>query len=186
MRSDDRAHPRSEARQASEAEAAAAERDVGRPETPLRDRPDRYVLAYYEALVALGLSRRRAAVCLQAMYKGPITVAVDDITPDLSRVSFTVKLPTATFDLGDFAKDCDRLRALVKWHATRPDDLAWLITMGEAVRIAASGWRPGANDTVLRLAASVNETAWARRVLLPMLARQRTAAPELADNFSPT
>ena len=142
-------------------------REVGRPETPLSVRPYRYMLAYYEALVIMGLSRRRAAVWLEAMYKGPVTVTVDDC-----RVSLSVELQEA-IDLGDFAKDCDALRAVVKWHAAKPDDLAWIMTMSEALRIASGPWHPDASDMVLRLAASANETAWAREVLLPMLRRQR-------------
>jgi hypothetical protein len=138
-------------------------RNVGRPRVPLRVRPDRYVLAYYEALVKMGVSRRKAAQILLVLYKGPSTVTADDRS-----LSVTVRLPTG-IDLGDFAKECDRLRALVKWRAAKPDDLAWLRSMSEAIRIAFGQWRPGASDIVMRLAASADETAWATEVLLPML-----------------
>jgi hypothetical protein len=160
-------------------------RKVGRPEMPLRVQPYRYMLAYYEALATMGhLGRRRAAVWLEAMYKGPITVNVAEHGTKYG-VSLSVKL-TEAIDLEEFAKDCDSLRALAKWHAAKPDDLAWLMTMGEAARIAGGPWHPDAIDIVLRLAALANEVAWARKVLLPMLRKGEPVIPELADNFSPT
>jgi hypothetical protein len=157
-------------------------RVVGRPDTPLSERPDRYVLAFSEALVMMGLSRRKAAQLFEMLYKGPIMdVTVADEPP--YRITVTVK--TGDIDLGEFAKECDRLRALVKSRAPNAADLAWLTTMAEAVMIACEPWRPDARDTILRLAASMNETEWARGHLLPML-RAREPVPEIAENFSPT
>jgi hypothetical protein len=157
-------------------------RVVGRPDTPLSERPDRYVLAYSEALVMMGLSRRKAAQLFEMLYKGPITdITVDDDPPH----RITIKVKTGDIDLGEFAKECDRLRALVKSRAPNAADLAWLTTMAEAVMIACEPWRPDARDTILRLAASMNETEWATQHLLPAVAR-RAPLPELAGNSSPT
>ena len=77
----------------------------------------------------------------------------------------------------DFIKHCERQRAIVRRHAAKPADWAWLQPLSEAIRIAGGPWHPDASDMVLRLAASANETAWARRVLLPMLLAKEPAAP---------
>ena len=158
---------------------AAPKRDVGRPETPLSAKPYRYALAFYEAYVAMGVSRRRAIVTLEAMYKGPVTVTVDECRGGY-RVTVSVEL-TERIDLDDFAKDCECLRSLTKWHAAKPGDLAWLRPMSEAVRIAMGPWYPEASDMVLRLAASADETAWAREKLLPVLLAEKPAVPELVE-----
>ena len=103
-------------------------RKVGRPETPLSAQPYRIALAIYEALVAMGLSRRKAVVWLEAMYKGPITTTVEE-----SSIVLSIVQPKG-IDLEDFAKDCECLRSLARWHAAKPDDLAWLRSMSEAHR----------------------------------------------------
>jgi hypothetical protein len=172
-------------------------RGVGRPEVPLSAKPYRHLLVFCERLVAMGLSRRTAAVYMEAMYRGPITTKVVEHKPRASsppryglvmQVALQELRDPGDFDLEDFAKDCDALRALWKWHAARPADLVWLRTMTEALNIASGPWHLDASDNVLRLAASANETEWAQRVLLPMLREKEPASrvPELADNFSPT
>ena len=148
-------------------------RDAGRPEIPLSGRPERYLLAHYEAFVSMGFSRRKAAQVLELLYKGPLTdISVADEWP----YCITLKVrPTTEIDLEEFAKDCDALRALVKFHAAKPDDLALLMTMAEAVRIAMGPWRPDGGDIILRLTSPINETAWAREVLLPILRASKPA-----------
>ena len=75
----------------------------------------------------------------------------------------------------------DRLRKLVAAFHT-PADLAWRDIMAEAILITTmiGPRRPQlAINAMLRRAASVGETAWARRILLPSLIelRQRTKKP---------
>jgi hypothetical protein len=146
-----------------------ARREAGRPETPLSMRPGRYRLAVYEALVSEGFSRRAAMQMLQAAHSGLLRATADGVA-----IWMNPK------DREGFAKHCERIRVLARRHAAKPADQAWLRAMSEAIRIAVGPWHPAASAIVLRLAASANETEWARRKLLPMLLAEAPAAPEPA------
>jgi hypothetical protein len=147
---------------------------TGRPVTPLSERPNRYFFACYEAIIGNGLSRRAAIRILEAARLDYLTVT-----------DKAVLLMLNQRDRDIFFKHCERLRAIARWHASRPDDLAWLRPMSEAIRIASGPWHPEAADTVLRLAMSANETAWAKRVLLPALRAKEPAVQEFAGILVP-
>jgi hypothetical protein len=139
----------------------------GRPAKPLSEQPYRYFLAYYEAFVGMGFGKRAAMKLLQFLYF-PHVITVDDNC----RVIITG--PTAKdFDRTEFLADCDRLRALAKWHQAHPADQLWLRPMSEAVRLAATD---GDTVIVLQLAASVGEETWAREMLLRIREEEIAAA----------
>jgi len=166
--------------------------DAGRPETPLCTRPYRYALAYCEALATIPISQRAAILLARAAYNGAhLTIAADglpklvvaaqsSVNPlDAARTDAEIAAERDPFKLAadeDPDKHLERCRDIARQHAKKPADLAWLRSMGSALRIAAGLWHPEAREMVLRLAASANETAWAKRVLLPMLDRKRALA----------
>jgi hypothetical protein len=97
-------------------------RKAGRPEKPLCAQPYRHWLAHYEALVVMGFGRRQAMRLVEAAHECP--VAED------GHIYFTIRLP--------IEKNSERLRALAKRHAARPEDRAWLKAAVEAILIAAA------------------------------------------------
>ncbi|HZZ26119.1 MAG TPA: hypothetical protein VFE60_27790 [Roseiarcus sp.] len=167
----------------------------GRPGRALSKRPYRYALALYEALSA-NASRRMAMRVVQVAYNGLLlveeadgslkvmTAAQDYVNHRLHAARTDAEAATEPdpFKLvdEDFDKHRDRCRAIARWHADaieNPDDVTWVRSMSEAIRIATGPWCEGASGAVLDLAASANETAWATEVLLPML---RARKPTLA------
>jgi hypothetical protein len=128
----------------------------GRPHVPLRQHPRRYDMAYFDAF--------------KWMLGGERLSATFTANTDLRNV-----FPKPE----DFNRPADRLRNLARFHST-PDDRVWRKAMCEAILLAlCSPTRSGfmhradlaeirARD-VLTLGASVGETEWVRRELLPLI-----------------
>jgi hypothetical protein len=148
----------------------------GRPSEPLRTRPYRYALVYYEVMASIpGMSRRRAMLIVQAAYNGVFVTEAGSIKVQPAAQDHPIERDPFKLDDSDFAKHRERCRAIAKRHATKPDDVAWLRAMSEAMLIAARPRSADAAELVLALAASVGEEEWARRELIPMMLLEQAA-----------
>jgi hypothetical protein len=135
----------------------------GHPHLPLHLHPHRHKIATQEAMTWLLESGWTASVAL-----------IDMATKHLP-------LPDA-----EFVRAADRLRFLARPYRTDAADGAWLHAARDAiVTVMGTVIRPDladiAEQKVLSLAASINETDWARRQLLPLIEETREAPRGRAD-----
>ena len=145
-------------------------RAKGRPEVRLRDHPDRYTVARFDV----------ADLWLRNMTKGKRL-----------RAGFVQSM--SMFQQGQSAanlrKAADRLRTIAKRYSN-PDDMKWRRTIAKAVGQtmlgAAVGGEPeqGRISLIMEHAASVGETEWVRRELLPLTALRPPFEMEQRDQLT--
>ena len=133
-------------------------REVGRPEVPLRDHPDRYLIARYDV----------ADTWLRKILKGSRTRA---ITVLVLQQGEAVADP---YMFAELRKTADNLRTMARRHK-KPDDMKWRRAIAQAVAhtllAAADGGESeqGRINLILEYAASVGEAEWVEREVLPLI-----------------
>jgi hypothetical protein len=130
-------------------------RSRGRPQVPLREHPDRYVVARFDV----------ADTWLKDVMKGNRlrASAVNGMSMRQHRLSAT-----------DVRKTADKLRTMARRYQ-KPDDMKWrrdiAMAVGYAMLGAASGGEPeqGRMDLIMEYAAKAGEVEWMRREVLPLM-----------------
>jgi hypothetical protein len=155
-------------------------RPRGRPRYDFLHDPERYAIAYVDALVVLGVSETDAFKAAAAHIVG-VPTGCRTVDPRRKRGRGVVQ--------GGVLINYDRkiriegkavtLRRKFK-QSTAPEDLVWRVTMGRAFLLALRG--KDLERCALKieeLAKSVNEAHYAQAELLPLLAAKFLHAPIL-------
>jgi hypothetical protein len=146
-------------------------RPRGRPRYDFRHDPERYGIAFVDALVVLGISETDAFKGAAAQIVGIPTGfrAVDSRRKrgrGLVQSGVLITYAGTTTIVGK----ADTLRRKFK-RSTVPEDLVWRVTMGRAFLLALRGKDlHRCASKIEGLAKSVGEAAYAQAVLLPLLA----------------
>ena len=146
-------------------------RSRGRPKVPLREHPDRYVLARgYDV----------ADTWLRKLLNGTRTRATAVRTTGVEAVSTPRKL-------AEVLKTAENLRLMSRRYK-KPDDMKWrravALAVGHTLLGAATGGGPeqGRIDLIMEYAAAAGEAEWARRELLPLITlRPLSPSPDHGD-----
>jgi hypothetical protein len=151
--------------------APRARRGKGRPRVPLRQHPDRYAVACYDAMVELFEGKRTGA---------GFVVMLERISRRSAIISKSLPYPLPEPIVADFNRVADRIRAMARGHADRAD-LKWRKAISKAIgyaiaaAVAGKDWRechPFAGQVIVSRADAEGEAEWARRVLLPLMERE--------------
>lgn len=132
-------------------------RGKGRPQVPLREHPDRYLLARYDV----------ADTWLRNRLTGTRTRATTVRTTGVEAVSTPRKL-------AEVLKTAENLRFMARRYRT-PNDMKWRRAIAHAVGHtllgAATGGGPeqGRIDLIMEYAAEAGEAEWVERELLPLI-----------------
>jgi hypothetical protein len=146
-------------------------RPRGRPRYDFGHDPERYAIAYVEALVVLGISETDAFKVAAAHIVG-IPVGSRPVEPQRKRGRGLVQggvLINYDRKTRIEGKACTLRRKFKR--STAPEDLVWRVAMGRAFLLALRGNNlNGCASKIEELATSVGEAAYAQAVLLPLLA----------------
>jgi hypothetical protein len=151
----------------------------GRPPYDFLHDPERYAIAYIDALVALGVSETDAFKAAAARMVG-IPMGCRTVDPRRKRGRGLVQGGVlVNYENGSttIVGKADTLRRKFK-RPMSPEEGMWRVAMGHAFLLAMRG-----KDlhrcalTIEELAKSVGEVAYAQTVLLPLLAAKILSAP---------
>ena len=134
-------------------------RSKGRPSEPLHLHPQRYAIGAIDAATMIFGSERKASQALSGAVLGE-PIELDANRPEMARLSIPMPLQ-------EFRKVADRLRKQAQWY-TSAADMLWRQAISQAIVLAIT-LGPASEQAVFARAEAVDEVAWARRVLLPMM-----------------
>lgn len=144
-------------------------RSRGRPQAPLREHPDRYLLARYDV----------ADTWLRKLLKGTRTRAIAVRATSAEAVATARKF-------AELLKTSENLRLMARRYK-KPDDMKWRRAIAQAVGhtllgAATGGPEQGRIDLIMEYAAAAGEAEWARRELLPLITlRPLSPSPDHGD-----
>jgi hypothetical protein len=137
--------------------------------------PQRYAVAALDAAAMLfaGGSERQASLALWGVAVGE-PIELDAKRPEMTRFS----VPMSEKELRQAA---DRIRKLAQWYVS-PADLLWRAAIAQALVLAVTLGQPDIlEQVVIQRAGAVDEAAWARETLLPLIRRRRQQLPGRRD-----
>jgi hypothetical protein len=147
-------------------------RPASRPPNSLHLHPQRYAIAALDAAALFGGNERRASLALLGAAVGePIELA--ERWPEMARLSVPMSEK-------EFRKAADRLRKLAQWYIS-PADLLWRSAIAQAIVFAVKlgpAMPDVAEQAAIDRARAVDEAAWAREILLPLIRGQQLPASE--------
>jgi hypothetical protein len=143
-------------------------RGKGRSPVPLHLHPRRHAIGAIDAFTMIFGSERKATQALSGAVIGE-PIELDTNRPEMAQLSVPMSPQ-------DFRKVTDRLRKQAQWY-TSPADLLWRQAISQAIVFAIT-LGPASEQAVFARAEAVDEVAWARRVLLPMMTRQASGERE--------
>ena len=144
-------------------------RSRGRPQVPLREHPDRYLLARYDV----------ADTWLRKRLSGARTRAIAVRATGVEAVSTPRKL-------AEVLKTSENLRTMARRYR-KPDDMKWRRAIAQAVGHTLIGAavggepEPGRISLIMEYAAAAGEAEWVEREVLPLI----TLRPVAPDNGDP-
>ncbi len=148
-------------------------RPASRPPMPLRQHPEKYLIACQASMADAFGSYYQASKAIVALTYG---LSLSRAGDGLLEISYP------RFEGHHIDKTIDRHRKLTGWYLSREletTDREWLIAISKAISLAVAGAsfigslsRPDlAQREVLRLCASVNEMDLAHQILIPLIER---------------